>query len=136
MKKIKNNHSKAFWTKKYKEIKQFARDNGVPFPFKNKNEFISDWEALRADGVKDVTKEIKYSMKYQTSYKTALAEKQALEKLDIRAPKFAELKKMSTKDFAKKYETELANEYRSLKAEGATGKEAAEYISSYWFGSK
>ena len=74
---------------------------------------------------------MKYSMKYQTSYRTALAEKRALTALDIKGPKFAELKKMSTTDFAKKYEVELEAEYKKLKAEGASGKEAADYISNY-----
>lgn len=69
-------------------------------------------------------------MKYQTSYRTALAERRALGSLDIKAPKFRELKQMSTTDFAKKYEAELEGEYRRLRAEGLHGKAAGEFISN------
>lgn len=132
----KTEHSRYFWNKKYKEIKQYARDQGVAFPYKSKREFISDWESLRRDGIKDVDREMKYSLKYQTSFKTALAEKRALNTADIKAPKFSELKKMSTKDFAEKYSKALEDNYKELKASGKTGKEAAEFISTYWFGSE
>ena len=37
----KNNHSQEFYNKKFNEIKQYAQDKGVTFPFKSVREFES-----------------------------------------------------------------------------------------------
>lgn len=129
-------HSDSFWLKRYNDVKAFTQKKGITFPFKSVREFISDYRAIKADGVKNVMKEIKYSLQYQTSYKTALAEKRALKEANVQAPSFKELKTISTQEFAEKYKDELITNYHSLKAQGMSSVNAREFISNYWFGSK
>ena len=36
---MKNNHTEEFYIKKYREIKNFAKEKGVDFPYKHIREF-------------------------------------------------------------------------------------------------
>lgn len=132
---MKNNHTEEFYMKKYKELKQFADDKNITFPYKNIREFKSTWNALREDGIKNVDKAMKYGLQYETGYKTALAEYRVAKELGIDV-KLKELKQMTTTDFAERNQSKIMQMYHDKRAEGLTGDQAGAFISTYWFGSE
>lgn len=133
---MKNKHSNEFYVKKYMEIKEYADKKGISFPYKSVREFQSDWNAIRADGVKNVDRAIKYGLQYSTDYKTALAEYKALKQSGIDTVKLKTLKEMKTREFAEEYSDQLSQMYHTKRAEGMTGDQAGAFISTYWFGSE
>lgn len=131
----KNSHSQEFWNKKYNEIREFAEEKGVEFPFKSKREFISTWNALKEDGVKQIDRSIKYSLQYSTDYKTALAEYRVSKELGLDYT-FRGLKKLTTTEFAEQNQDRIMDLYNTKKEEGMSASEAGAFISTYWFGSE
>ncbi len=80
-----DSHSVKFWNNKFRELKRYAREKGIDFPFGSKREFISDWTALSqelSDGKGEVMREMKYGLQYATKYKVARAERQALREIN------------------------------------------------------
>lgn len=135
-------HSAAFWDRKYKELRRYARDKAIEFPFTSQREFISDWMAIsqETEGNKsgEVLKEMKYGLQYATRYKVALAERRALIDAgvpDEDLPSFRELKTMSTREFAEKNKDTLMKRYNELK-KTMRPEQAAEELSAEWFGSE
>lgn len=130
-----NNHSNEFYIKKYNQIHDYATIKGLNFPFKNLREFKSTWEAIKADGVKNVDRAIKYGIQYNTDYKTALAEYRAIKEINPDV-KLKSLKEMTTTEFANEHKDLLIQMYHTKRAEGMTGDAAGKFISTYWFGSE
>ena len=88
-------------------------------------------------GVDNIERALKYDLKYETGYKTALGEHKALKELDIKnRPSFKEMKQMSTREFAERYEVDIMTMYNQKKSEGLSPIEAGKFISQYWFGSE
>lgn len=131
----KNSHSQEFYDKKFKEIKQFAEDKGIDFPFKSRREFISTWNALKEDGIKQIDRTIKYSLQYNTDYKTALAEYKVSKELGLDYT-FRGLKKLTTTEFAEQNQDRIMDLYNAKKEEGMSAAQAGAFISTYWFGSE
>lgn len=131
----KNSHSQEFYDKKFKELKQYAEDKGIEFPFKSKREFISNWNALKEDGVKQIDRAIKYGMQYSTDYKTALAEYRVSKELGLDYT-FRGLKKLTTTEFAEQNQDRIMDLYNTKKNEGMSAAQAGAFISTYWFGSE
>lgn len=131
----KNNHSQEFYNKKFNEIKQYAQDKGVDFPFKSVREFESTWNALKEDGVKQIDRSIKYNLQYNTDYKTALAEYRVSKELGLDYT-FRGLKKLTTTEFAEQNQDAIMDLYNAKKNEGMTAAQAGAFISTYWFGSE
>lgn len=131
----KNSHSQEFYDKKFREIKQYAEDKGIEFPFKSKREFISTWNALKEDGVKQIDRSIKYSLQYSTDYKTALAEYRVSKELGLDYT-FRGLKKLTTTEFAEQNQDRIMDLYNTKKEEGMSAAQAGAFISTYWFGSE
>lgn len=131
-----NKHTEEFYMKKFMETRAYAENKGISFPFRNVREFKSTWDAIRADGVKNVDKAIKYGLQYSTDYKTALAEYKALKQNGIDNVKLKSLKEMTTTEFAEQNKDTLMNMYHTKRAEGMTGDQAGAFISTYWFGSE
>lgn len=131
----KNSHSQEFWNKKYNEIREYANDKGITFPFKSVREFESTWNALKEDGVKQIDRTIKYSLQYNTDYKTALAEYKVSKELGLDYT-FRGLKKLTTTEFAEQNQDRIMELYNTKKEEGMSAAQAGAFISTYWFGSE
>lgn len=131
----KNNHSAAFYEKKFNEIRNYATNKGLQFPFRNVREFESSWNALKEDGVKQIDRSIKYGLEYNTDYKTALAEYKIAKELGLDYT-FKGIKKLTTTEFAEQNQDAIMDLYNRKRDEGMTGSEAGSFISTYWFGSK
>ena len=133
-------HSTDFYVEKYKELKGYILDKGLEDPYRNLTDFINDYESLRVDGSKNVMKDLKYFSQYETSYKTARAMLAVSKDLggDF---KLKDLKKMSTRAFAEKYEEEIKEAQRNARA--MFGEERDEqnrlkwvaYVGREWYGS-
>ena len=132
----KYNHSRKFYIEKYSQYKNMVEYYGGSSQFRNRNEFISSYNAMREDKEKRIVDKLAYSAVYGTDYKTALAEYKMLKKMDPNATvRLKELKTMDTAAFATKYQNEIMHAYRSYMKQGKSAKEAGELISQYWFGS-
>lgn len=135
-----DSHSALFWDRKYRELRRYASERGIEFPFTSQREFISDWTAIsqESEGSGEVMKEMKYGLQYATRYKTARAERKALMDAGIPEedmPSFRDLKTMSTREFAEKHKDTLLARYNELK-KTMKANEAADIISAEWFGSE
>lgn len=135
-----DSHSALFWDRKYKELRRYASEKGIEFPFASQREFISDWTAIsqESEGSGEVMKEMKYGLQYATRYKTARAERKALMDAGIPEedmPSFRDLKTMSTREFAEKHKDTLMAYYNELK-KTKSAAQAADIISAEWFGSE
>lgn len=129
-------HSDIFYAEKYLQYKKKVMEYGGSSQFRDRNEFISTYNAMREDKEKRIIDKLAYSSVYSTDYKTALAEYKMLKKMDSNATvKLKELKTMNTVTFAAKYQNEIMHEYRSYMKQGKSAKEAGALISQYWFGS-
>lgn len=129
-------HSDIFYAEKYLQYKKKVMEYGGSSQFRDRNEFISTYNAMREDKEKRIIDKLAYSSVYATDYKTALAEYKMLKKMDSNATvKLKELKTMNTVTFAAKYQNEIMHEYRSYMKQGKSAKEAGALISQYWFGS-
>lgn len=136
-----DSHSAAFWDRKYKDLRRYARERGIEFPFTSQREFISDWMAISQESDNksgEILKEMKYGLQYATKYKVALAERRALIDAgvpDDDLPSFRDLKTMSTRDFAERNKDALMKRYNELK-KTMKPDEAADVLSAEWFGSE
>lgn len=126
-------HSDKFYKEKYREVQEYALDNGGTL-YKNIDKFISDYQELRNAGEKNVMRALKYYTKYPTGYKTALAEYRKQKEFGGDSS-LKDLKNMSTVEFAEKYKDEIRTYYRELKASGMTGAAAISIIGEEIFGS-
>ena len=134
--KKKYNHSKIFYKEKFSEYKKKVMEYGGSSKFKDRNEFISNYNAMREKNEKRIVDKLAYASVYGTDYKTALAEYKMLKKMDPNATvRLKELKTMDTVTFAAKYQNEIMHAYKSYMRQGKSAKKAGELISQYWFGS-
>ena len=133
---IKYKHSDIFYAEKYLQYKKKVMEYGGSSQFRDRNEFISTYNAMREDKEKRIIDKLAYSAVYGTDYKTALAEYKMLKKIDPNATvRLKELKTMDTVTFATKYQNEIMHEYRLYMKQGKSATEAGALISQYWFGS-
>lgn len=133
---MKYKHDKKFWTSKRRDYNRWAKKNGLQGIYDN-TQMEALWDRVKATGAKDVMKAIKYYSKYQTNYNTALAHYKKLKEEGLQGDlKFKDIKKLGTRELAERVQTRISQNYRELKESGLSGKEAAEYISIYWFGSE
>lgn len=128
------NHSWEFWNDSYKAYKKEVKKIGG-FVL-TKAAYKSAYNALKAEGSKNVKKDIVYASKYGTKYNTALAEYRSLKNIGFKDVKLEEFKLMTTQDFAATYRGQLEAAYRDLRASGVSGADAKLLISAQWFGSK
>lgn len=135
-------HSKQFWTDKFKEYKKSVKAIGGTAL--KKNAFISSYKSymeenakLKLRGEKPLTpmKELVYGSRYGTKMSAVRAEYNQLKSIGIKV-KMADLKEITTTDFAARYSAEIMNFYKDSKAKGKTAAEAKLLISQVWFGSK
>ena len=134
-------HSEEFYDKKYKQLKEWAKEVGaedvLEVHVKNKNKFIQFYETIKNKGYQNVDKALKYKLFYNTDYNTALAQYNIVKEVtgdeEVRLKDF---KQMKHKEFVELYEDEINEYYASLTAKGLTSKEAQWYISRNFFGSK
>ena len=134
-------HTDKFYKKKYKDYLKYAKKEGILWQAKasapDLTSFKETYDAYREMGVDNIDRALKYDLKYETGYKTALSEVKALKELDLKnRPTFKELKEMSTREFAERYETDIMMMYNQKKLEGLSPVEAGKFISQYWFGSE
>lgn len=133
---MKYKHSERYYREKYSEIVKFAKEKGINNPYKNLNEFRMDYNDIKDSGSKNVMYEMKYNLQYDTSIKTARQELGILKELGLeKGVKLKDLKKMSTQDFAAKYQEQIEDEYWQLRNSGVSASKAKFLISTYWFGS-
>lgn len=136
-----DSHSAVFWDRKYKELRRYASEKGIEFPFTSQREFISDWMAISQESDNksgEVLKEMKYGLQYATRYKVALAEKRALIDAGVPEddlPSLRNLKTMSTREFAERNKDTLMARYNELK-KTMSASDAADALSAEWFGSE
>lgn len=133
-------HSMEYYQKKYDEIKQYTIDKGIVNPYDNLTQFISDYEALKDEGSKNVMREMKYYTQYETSYRTARGMLAKVKEFGGEE-KFKDLKNMSTRAFADKYLDELkafqkeTNKRFREDPSSLDGKTPEEWVGIWWFGS-
>ena len=133
---IKYKHSDIFYAEKYLQYKKKVMEYGGSSQFRDRNEFISTYNAMREDKEERIVDKLAYSSVYGTNYKTALAEYKMLKKMNPNTTvRLKELKTMNTEAFATKYYNEIMDEYRSYMKQGKSAGEAGKLISQYWFGS-
>ena len=125
-------HTMEYFEKKYQEIRQYAIDKGLEQPYHDINSFISDYEYMRLNGVKNITKEMKYYAQYEVSYDTARAMLAKAREFGG-TEKLKELKGMKTREFAAKYIDKLKAEQKEAK--DIYGDAYTGYIGVMWFGS-
>lgn len=126
-------HSKEYYERKFAEIKDYADLKGLENPYGSSlTKFISDYEAVKDEGSKNVMKDLKYYLQYETSYNTARAMLQKVR--EFGGPeKLRELKGMNTRAFAEKYLEQLKADQEEAKAMFGDGY--SEMIGIWWFGS-
>lgn len=125
-------HTIEFYNQKYHEYVEYTIIEGSNCNYKNLNEFISAYEHYRAQGVKNVMKELKYLSKHVTHYNTARAMlKKAREFGDTR--KLKDFQDVNTYDFANQYIDALREEQKEAKS--MYGDSYYGYIGVDWFGS-
>lgn len=133
---MKIKHTRKFFRDKFIEIKNYCKRKGVIFPFNSMDDLEATWERMREEGIKNIDKEIKYNVRYGTNYKSALKEYQRIKELGIEDNlKFKDIKTMTTTEFAEIYEGQIMDMYKQKKSEGMSGKDAGEFLSTFWFGS-
>lgn len=128
-------HTLEFYKKKYRELQDFADLKGIESPYRNIDEFISDYQDVALSS-KNVMKDMKYNLQYETSYKTALAELRTLREIGDDSTKLKELKQMSTRDFAEQHRDQIMADYNVFKKNVGSSSAAKAMISTYWFGSE
>ncbi len=126
-------HSQEFYERKFAEVKEYIEIKGLENPYGNSlTKFISDYEAIKDEGAKNVMKDLKYYLQYETSYNTARSMLQKVR--EFGGPeKLKELKGMNTRDFAERYLNELRIEQEQAKS--IYGEGYSEMIGIWWFGS-
>ena len=125
-------HTMEFYRQKYREYIEYTIIEDGEDRYHSLNGFISAYENYRAQGVKNVMKELKYRSKHLTPYKTARAMlKKAREFGDTR--KLKDFQDIKTYDFADQYIDELREEQKEAKS--IYGDSFYGYIGVDWFGS-
>ena len=137
--KIIDGHTKIFWNRKFKEIKewqeqQLERGEALINPIRTKQDLIDTWATLKEEGSTDITKDLKYNTKYETKYREARAFRESLQEAGEYAS-LKEMKKMSHQERIDKYGDAIRTYYQNLKGYGLSSKEARQIISQDWFGS-
>ena len=131
MKKLKIQHSDAFYMKQYNKYQSNIKKANA---FPNFDTFKSEYIAAEKEGMTNIRKNFEYETDNEINYDVYVAERDALKSIGIKAKK-SDLLNMSTTEFADKYSDEIMDAYNMMKGTGAKGKEVGEFISSYFFGS-
>ena len=91
---------------------------------------------LRQEEVEDVEKRMEAGEIIDQDYLEDLPEDPGeFEEAAPEVLRLEDLKNMTTAEFAEKYKEFLSAEYHKKRGEGATSKQAKEYVSAQWFGS-
>lgn len=135
-KKTNYNHSNKFFSKKWKELKAWAKKQMVKLPYANKWQFEQDYYTTKEEGSKNVMGDIKYGLQYNTNYKTAKAEYNFLKEAGIKADmKLKQLKLMTTAEFYEQYANEIENFRTDMRTLGYNTTVQNHLVAIHFFGS-
>lgn len=134
---IKNQHTQEFYDQRYKEYKSWLKDKKLENPFDSQNAFEAAWDNYREEGSKNPLRQMKYDTQYQTQIDTARAELEFIKTANIDTElKLKDLKKMTTQEFYKQFEEEIAEYRKEMKNAGLNSYNANKLIAMHFFGSK
>ena len=107
---------------------------------KEKNEIAKAIYKQREREIEDVKERIEAGEVIEQDYLDEISDIETAASKDFDEPEpervlLKDMQSMTTKEFADKYKDMLRDAYNAKRAEGATSKEAKEYVSAQWFGS-